>query len=288
MDFDLCTEFPVVPFHYLWRCVMKVSCFALTIAASFAATLSATAADLQGYVATSTNNAVVGRTNFTTGAQTPLGPSGQAIRAIAESSLTGALYASDEGRGNLFQINTTTGAATFLKAWRSDDLAVFGNVLYGFDRSNTTTHLTSYNLNTDTVTDIGPVTLYPTPTAFAIDAAGNGIGFDEGSQFFFSVNLSNASTTNLGLSSRIFDAMDYGSDGKLYGWSGSSSSGGNLYLINPVIGTSTFARSFTFGGGSMAMDRPVPEPASIFILLGAASILAAASRRRRAPGALRP
>jgi len=261
---------------------MKVSTYVLAIVTCLVSLRYATAADLLGYVATSTNNAVVARTNFTTGVQTPLGPSGQAIRSIAESHLTGALYASDEGRGNLYQIDTTTGAATFLKAWRSDDFAVFGNVLYGFDRSNTPTHLTSYNLTTAAITDIGPITLYPTPTAFAIDDAGNGIGFDEGSQFFFGVNLSNASTTNLGRSpTQIFDAMDYGPDGKLYGWAGSSSNGGNLYLLNPNTGASSFLRNLSFGGGSIAMDRFVPEPGSIVIAAGAIVIPFVVGRRRR-------
>jgi hypothetical protein len=243
---------------------MNSRCIGLAIAVYSLNTFTVNAADLLGYIATTTNNSVVYRTNFTTGTQTPLGPSGQAIRAIAENPADGSLYA-HSGPGNLYRINTTNGAASFVAAWRADDMAFFGGHIYAISEIGSESRLSRFNLSTGTITDIGPLPLYPTVRAFAIDASGQGIGWDEGSDFLFRVNLSDATTTTLGLLPGDYQAMDYGPDGTLYGWQVDE-----LYRVNPDTVSASFVRGFAIDGVSMTLDRLVPEPHCFILVINVA------------------
>ena len=251
-------------------------------------------ADLMGY--TSGQNGFY-KTDFTTGSQVPLGPSGMSsgIYSLALSPSDGYLYASTWNDG-LWQINPTTGAGTKLSlipgngfnSSYADILPTLGTgleiafsptgMLYdiGYNGWTNNYYLSAIDLSTRQVNIISG-SLNNSLSGFAIDQSGNAIGVFNGPDprgsgsyitWLLNINLS-AGYAVPGQwwysPSNGFYSLCYGPDGTLYGDTGGYR---QLYTIN-TQNLSASPIGVPFNG-----DVPfviVPEPAALLLLgLGAA------------------
>ena len=201
-------------------------------------------ADLLGYVATNTSNSVVYLTNFDTGEQTPLGPSGVTeIRALEYAG--GVLYAGAGTGGTkvLWQVDTTTGLGTVIgnTAQLIHNLAATPDGrLYGSGHIWETERLLLFDTETAEASVVGSLAPYTAMAAFAIDHNGLAIGWDSGSNWLFRINLSDASTTPLGHLPGRFNAFDFAPDGTLYAWNAAY----DLYEIDLATAESTFLGNY--------------------------------------------
>ncbi len=264
-------------------------------------------ADLRGYTVTldSDESPIVCKTNFTTGSQVPLGPSGMPsgpsnwFYSLALSPSDGYLYASTSNDG-LWQINPTTGAGTklnlisgtgkvinpqgrILPQLGSQSRLAFSptGTLYGLSPYQDPSYdsLSTIDLSTKQVTVISYVltnnTMNFNPTGFAIDESGQAIGVQNGKDGngnyvtrLLNIQLGNGRVVPgqfWNSPSNGFYSLCYGPDGTLYGDTGGYR---QLYTIN-TQNLSASPIGVPFNG-----DVPfviVPEPATLLLLgLGAA------------------
>jgi hypothetical protein len=235
-------------------------------------------ADLMGYIATSTSNSVVYKINIDTGESTAYGPSGiSPIRAL--EYVNGVLYATSVGTGNgLWTIDTSTGIGSFVgnTGIHIDDLAaapdgsLFGNI----SGSSTGDELVTIDPNTGGTTLVGSMFPYISMSAFAISSDGTAVGWDSGAKWLFDIDLSDASTTSIGLlDDSSFLAFDYDTSGTLYGWTSRT-----VRSIDTVNLTSTSVQSFSFTGSGFTLI-PIPEPTTVTLALAALCLVVG---RRRA------
>jgi len=240
-------------------------------------------AALMGYVASQTSNSVVYLTNFDTGEQIPLGPSGiWEITGIETSPINGCIVVVDNNRFDLWNIDATSGLGSRIseQGYESNGYDVnlsfaIDGTLYGLSRDFAgiiPPKLMTKNLNTGENTLISLVSTYTQTTAFAIDNSGKGIGWDSGAKWLFEIDLTDGATKSIGQLQGSFSAFDYGPDGILYGWSGNS-----LYRINIESCSATYLRNFSQSGSSFAI---IPEPATL-VLLGLGVPILSGLRRNR-------
>jgi len=225
-------------------------------------------ADLVGYTATNTSNSVVYLTNFDTGEQTPLGPSGIShLSAFDISPVDGYIYGIDidfsASEPDFYRISTDNGVGTLIKSnaldptiWGAKRNLAFSSdgILYGIVGSDFFT----INTLTGDTSIIGSLNPYIDTHAFAIDSEGKGVSWDSGANWLFEIDLTDGTTTSLGYLDADFDAFDYGPDGILYGWAGNQ-----LFSIDVDTVSSTYLRSFSISGDSLTV---VPEPATLLLL----------------------
>ena len=190
--------------------------------------------------------------------------------------VNGVLYAAGGtgGTKDIWKIDTSSGVGTLLgnttrlihNLAAKADGTLFGNGLI-WDNEQLLSITTDSGL--DTI--VGSLSPYVSMRAFAIDGAGNGVGWDSGANWLFDIDLTDASTSSIGLLSGSFKALDYGSDGTLYGWNGSQ-----LLDIDMNSVSSTLLKSFSVSGDAFTV---IPEPATLSLLaLGGLALL----RRRKA------
>ena len=236
-------------------------------------------ADLVGYMATYTDNSVVYFTNFDTGEQTPLGPSGiSQLSAFDISPVDGYIYGIDidfsASQPDFYRIATDNGVGTLIKIdilqpniWGAQRNLTFSSdgTLYGIVGSDFFT----INTLTGDTSVIGALNPYIDTHAFAINSAGKGIGWDSGANWLFEIDLTDGSTTSLGYLDGGFDAFDFGPDGVLYAWDSNK-----LYSIDTANLTATHLRTFGQTGYAFAV---VPEPTTL-LLLGLGAVML---RRKR-------
>lgn len=226
-------------------------------------------ADLMGYIATET---VVYSTNFDTGEQTALGPSGAPhIVAVDISPVDGSLYGMGDCGDELYQFNTSTGISTF--KGEIDGSAIpnlsFGpdGTLYGISLVG---NLVTIDLDTGKETLVDSLFPYIDIRAFAIDSSGNGIAWDAQAKWLCQIDLTHGSTTSIG---QLDDpdgwimAFDYAPDDTLYAWTINRS----LYTVEADSLNATYVRSFSYGYHGVAI---IPEPATLLLLgLGSLALL---------------
>ncbi|MFC1676178.1 PEP-CTERM sorting domain-containing protein [Planctomycetota bacterium] len=252
---------------------MKKQFIIMMVAATILVATGISKGALMGYVTTGTE---VVWTNFDTGAQTSLGPSGiDDIRGLDTSPIDGTLYASDDN-GGLWTVNTSTGIGSFIgnMGRRIESLSFAPDgTLYAIHRDSHT--LKQINTSTAVATTIGSPWPYDA-LAFAISSTGRAIAWDLFSASepgpLFEIDLTDGSTTLLGQVDTFFGGFDFAPDDVLYGWRKYDSQN-NLYSIDVDTLNVTFLRSFSQGyeggRGSLAI---IPEPATL-ILLGLGGLM---------------
>ena len=228
--------------------------------------------------------------DVTTGVRGLIGSTGvQCLRALDSSPHDGFLYGLGYGSvagTSLFRIDTATGSATEVVTGVAPGGFVVNNLAFApngiayasvgwlYD-DPVNLDLLKIDVLNKTVTHLGSLSpVYDQMRALAIDAAGNGIGWDADSNSLFTVDLNTAATTHLGDLNLRFEAFDYGPDGTLYGWS----IWDEIYAIDPASATATLMPGLTntpHSIGSLAIAfPPVPEPTSllVWLLLGVLGI----------------
>jgi len=238
----------------------------LTIWAILSVLLSANISQgvLIGYVSTQTQAVW---TDFETGQQTPLGPSGiYDIRAM-DVSPDGTLYVSDD-EGYLWTIDKTTGAGHFIgdMGRRIDSISFAPDgTLYaihslsgGYDGSR----LRSVDTQTAAVTQIGStVNLYF--IALAINNTEKAIGYEYFSSSLYEISLTDGSVALLGNLDVPIASLDFGPDDNLYGlWHD------DFYRIDLNTLTPTLVRelSISYFESYRSSLTFVPEPSTLLLL----------------------
>ncbi|MEP2822282.1 PEPxxWA-CTERM sorting domain-containing protein [Parasphingorhabdus sp.] len=205
--------------------------------------------------------------------------------------LNGALYAFERASQSLYTINTATAAATLVgnAGIGAEDFTISLDGTQGFATASGS--LYSIDLATGGSTLIGATspTLDGLTTALtdvtingSMFAAGSIFGVDSGD--IFSVDVLTGASSLLGSSSGVNEALAFGSDGFLYGYTG-----GGLNTID----LDTFASTQIFDGtpgnvfGLAAQTNrsvgAVPEPATwAFMIFGFGAIGGAMRRQRKA------
>ena len=235
---------------------MRKQTILLMVMAVIFATASISRGDFTGYITTGTE---VVWTNFETGEQTSLGPSGiDNIMAMDISPVDGSLYATDD-YGQLWKVDTISGAGSLIgNVARCTDALSFApdGTLYGTLEFN---RLRKINIDTADAITIGPLFSYTSAYTLAIDSSGEAVAWDRRTGSLFEIDLSNGSTTLIGnVGTTVageFGSLEYGPNGTLYGWHRY-----RLYSIDVDSLEVTFLRSFSQGyvggaggGGSLVI-----------------------------------
>jgi hypothetical protein len=176
----------------------------------------------------------------------------------------GTLYGTDDG-GNLYSINTTTGAATLIGSTGLGDvegLGFDGSTLLGTNFNSPTT---IYSINTTTAAATSVVSA-STGVVRGMALDGNEAFVASGSavQSLETINLTSGAVADIGTLAPFFAALAY--DGTLYGLDSS----GNEYTINQSNADLTLVGNT---GGQFFLDATlapvsaVPEPTSILLLV---------------------
>ncbi len=227
-----------------------------------------------------------------TGTATLIGSTGvQLIEGLARDPTTGQLYGTDSN-GNLYAISSTTGAATLIGtpspfggSTGRDDIegldfdgstllgSTFGGgapTIFSIDLTTAaTTDIVTANVSTDAVRSMA--VLNPTTVLIRAD-------FGPGPNSLYSIDLVTGNTILIGaLGGDLFAAIDFLSDGNLYGLDDN----GDSYRINPATaGTTLLANT----GGQFWLDMTdqpsssVPEPSGLALFAIAALAIVAVRR----------
>jgi hypothetical protein len=253
-------------------------------------------AALTGYTADWSDNAVIYSTNFDTGEQTALGPSGiWNVRGLALSPVDGSLYAA--GSAGLYKVDTTSGIGSYIgpfvepppwpdpgpgpipwpAPWPYPDYVVVSDLtfapdgtLYGsiLSASDPTWHFGIIDTDTGNYTTFEDLTPYTSIASVAIDSIGRCIAWDSETDWLIEIDLTDYSITSIGHLPRPkppargsgpdYYALDYGPDDVLYAWDSY-----RLYSIDIEDVTATRLREFPTSGYAFTV---VPEPITLLLL----------------------
>ena len=237
-------------------------------------------ADLEGY--TSGDSQVLS-INFTTHDSVNLGPSGaRGFRSLDLMPNNNDLYVTNNV-GVVYQVDTASGIANEIVDTGNSGLDNISFDASGqlFAVGSSVGGLANIDLNTGVLTTINSSPwIYTSVTAFAINSANIALAWDSGAQWLFEVDLSDGTTTSIGLLPGTFEAFDFGPDGTLYTMESSSSTLVHVYGITygSLLDINSYSRSSYLGEfHSESGIAVVPEPTTL-LLLGLGGILI---RRRR-------
>jgi hypothetical protein len=227
-------------------------------------------------------NEVLWRINATTQTAVSIGNTSQFLEGLAFSP-TGVLYGTNSG-GVLYSLNTSTGAATLIGSTGQGDiegLHFSGSTLVGISFSTVPT-LFSIDTTTGATTNIVTLTSNVAGVPRDLVITGNTALFTvlDSPDTLYSANLTTGAVTLIGsmaVTPGQFLAMDFGSNGILYGFNGD----GNVYSINPATAGVTLLGNT---GGQFWLDATavVPEPSTwALMVLGASLLLAVRPWRKR-------
>ena len=191
--------------------------------------------------------------------------------------------------GNLYSFDPATGAATFVGSTGRgsiEALEFVGNSLVAFSASSPSTFF-SIDMTSGATTDLFTSSFLlggsPSPgvprAMAALDATTMFVMLSGPAPNFYSVNLSTGAATLVGsmpgMSSVL--AMDFHSDGLLYGFD----SNGSVWRINFVTAATTFVGNT--GGQSWrdATALAIPEPSTWALLVVGAGLVVARARQSR-------